>query len=803
MRTVRKVTTGAGRFLASDVPRSQRLGIRTLFRANHSHRWLALLIALSLTAFSPPAILSAEESPRSAAPGSAENQSPAAEADPGQPASGDSESEEAADAQALVEQRIRVVGSVDRARESTGSEQFIAREELERHRHTDVHRVLARVPGVYVQDEEGYGLRPNIGLRGTGVERSQKVTLMEDGVLIAPAPYSAPSAYYFPSTGRMDSVEVSKGPSSIRQGPNTTGGVLNLISRGIPTHFTGIGELAAGDDGLVRGKVAAGDSSERFGWSVETFQQRTDGFKRLDGGGDTGFDLKDYVAKFRVNTPEGSNVYHSLELKLGTTEQDGDETYLGLTQADFNADPYRRYVASSEDRIDTEHNQVQLRYFVVPNKHLDITTTVYYNDFFRNWHKLQSVVDVGIGAILANPSPAQMGIIRGEVDSAPGDLRVRNNRRDYYSKGIQSTLGLRLGRDRVRHEIEIGLRLHEDEEDRYQEEDEFQMLGGQMVLTQLGAPASQSNRISSARALAIFVQDAITVGNWTLRPGARFESVDFTREDFGTADPLRTGVDLIVKKNDVNEIIPGIGVTFDATRRLNVFGGIHKGFAPPGPGKDAETDAEESVNYELGARIVDDAGSVQAVVFFNDYDNLLGTDTASGGGLGTGDQFNGGAVELRGFELAFNRNLPVGNSGGTLPLQVAYTFTEGEFRSNFVTPFAAWAPEVFVGDELPYLPQHVLFAEIGWRNARWSAFASGSWVDEMRTTAGQGAIPLQERVEDHLVFDLSSEYRFRERYSVFLQVRNVTDEVYLAARRPAGLRPGLPRTALVGFGASF
>ena len=60
------------------------------------------------------------------------------------------------------------------------------RKQLERDEHDDIHKVLGGIAGVYLRDEDGYGLRPNIGMRGAAADRSAKITLMEDGVLIAP-----------------------------------------------------------------------------------------------------------------------------------------------------------------------------------------------------------------------------------------------------------------------------------------------------------------------------------------------------------------------------------------------------------------------------------------------------------------------------------------------------------------------------------------------------------------------------------------------------------------------------------------
>lgn len=712
--------------------------------------------------------------------------------------------ETAAD-QAVNLDRLTVVGSGQKAQESAGSAAYLDAETLEKHDYRDIQRILRQVNGVYAVDEEGYGLRPNIGIRGSGTDRNSRITVMEDGVLIAPAAYAAPAAYYFPTAARMNAVEVRKGSSTIRTGPRTTGGAINLISTPIPQQTSGLVDFAYGTDQTMQAHAWAGGSTDNIGWLLETAQQQTDGFKRLDNGGDTGYTLEDYLGKFRINTGSDARYYQSLELKLGKVEQDSDETYLGLTDADFRATPNRRYAGSQQDNIKTDHEQVELRHYIAFSDALDLTTVAYRNEFSRNWYKLNDVrnsADTGwqsISGILANPAAnaEQYAWLTGADSSriAQGALRVRNNNREYYSKGVQSVLGWTLDAGGAQHAFEFSVRYHEDQEDRYQSDDRYTMQNGTMVLASRGAPGSQDNRIGDAKAISVYLQDEIRTGNWIVTPGLRYESIDLTQTRYSTATGDRSAP-VSVQKHSVSELMPGVGVTYLINDSLNVFASAHRGFNPPGPGSDV--DPEESVNVEAGLRWNAGAMNAEFAGFWNDYSNLVGTCTAStGGNCDIGDQFAGGKARVRGIEASFGYTAGLGN-GLRLPLRAGYTWTDAEFRSSFASSFEEWGT-VESGAPLPYLPEHAFNVQVGLESERWRVNLAGNYIDDMATSAQAAA----RRTESAFVVDLSAGYRLTDSAEVFARVENLTDEVWIASLRPAGARPGMPRQTYVGVRVKF
>ena len=688
----------------------------------------------------------------------------------------------------LMLDAVLITGGEEVIQTLPGSAQLLDEVDLEKFDYTDINQVVSQMPGIYIREEDGYGLRPNIGIRGATTERSQKITIMEDGILIAPAPYSAPAAYYLPNINRMQAVELFKGPASIQYGPHTVGGALNLVTQQIPEGETGEFDLSLGSDGYKKARALYGNSSDQFGYLIEALHYGSDGFKELERG-DTGFERNDVNLKLRFSSAPGASVAQQFDIKLGYAEESSDETYLGLTDEDFNNDPYQRYAASQLDHFDSEHTQVHLVYTADFNNGFTLTSKTYFNQFDRAWNKFDGLmVGIDTRTVLANPDifPNEIDVIRGRRNSSGDDSQVINVTdfaREYGSYGSEISGTYELNRGAWFHKVTAGLRYHHDYVERDHQIEGYNMVDGRLIDDGESYGKKDLNE-DSTDAIAMFVQDAIEFNDWQINAGLRVENIEGE-----TTDKLSESS----SSRSTTVVIPGIGAFYQYTEELGFLAGINKGFSPNGPQAGDDVEPEESTNLEFGLRYSNEDLYLEAIGFYSDYSNLIARCRTSDATCNAGDEFNGGDVEIIGLELQAQQRYDV--SSYSIPVSLAYTYTESEFQDSFDSTFSQWG-QVEAGDELPYLPNHLARLQVGLEATNWDASLAAKYRGEMREVAGQGDNIEGSFVEDLLTWDLAGNYYFGASWSFQMKVENLTDEVEIASRRPFGARPNSPRTVI-------
>ena len=693
-------------------------------------------------------------------------------------------------------EEVTIIGSPADAQELPGSAYVVSETELQKFEYTDINRMVRQIPGVYLQEEDGFGLRPNIGIRGTGSERSDKITLLEDGVLIAPAPYSAPSAYYFPTAGRMSSVEVLKGANILHQGPSTVGGIVNLISTRIPNGSVGEINLEAGEYGSNRVSAHYGSSGENWGWLVETHQQESDGFKDIDNSSkDSGFEIEDYVVKARINSDNDADVYQQLDFKYQYSEETSDETYVGLTDADFNADENRRYALTELDEMKTRHSGANLRYMVKFNDNLSLTTTAYYNRFKRDWFKVDKVDGGSFDSLIGSANSgdlAAQSILEGMTDAS---VDIKHNNREYLSKGLQFVANWTISQ----HQLEAGVRYHEDDVDRFQPTEVFNQTNGKLVFSGINSPSSSNNRVESAEAVALHLMDVWHVSDaLALTLGLRHENIETQQKRY--ADVQRSASS-ITASNDVEETLWSFGATYDLNDQWQLLAGAHSGFAPASADSNENVDPEKSTNYEAGTRYQGERLSASAIAFYSDYEStVLNCTAAFPCGAQTSGSQSLGKSEIKGLELMLNTTLYTSTSF-SVPLMVSYTYTDAEITD------ADDNGSLQDGDVLRYVPENVLNAQLGLEfNSGWSTYLNASYTDEMchnNSCDRAGVDDNLLKTDELLVFDLVTQYPLNNVTNLYLKIDNLLDDQDIVARSPGGARPNKPRTAIIGVKFSF
>lgn len=688
------------------------------------------------------------------------------------------------DVEARKTPAVEVIGTPEALDHIPGSGAVIDEKTLERSRVFTVNEALRKVPGVQARDEEGFGLRPNIGIRGLNPTRSSKVLLLEDGIFVPFAPYGDNATYYHPPVDRFDRIEVLKGSGQILFGPQTIGGVINYITPAPPSEPGGFLSLSAGNRDYLNGHIRYGGTWNGTGLILDYVRKEGEGARE-----NIFSELNDF--NFKAVLPLGSR--QALTFKFNVYNEDSNVTYSGLTEAEYRADPYQN--PFENDFMFLDRYGVAAIHQYAFNNDLVLTTAVYGTHVQRHWWRQSSNSGQRPNRIApADPDCAGMA----DLNTTCG---IEGRLRSYYHWGIEPRLHADHDLFGLRNETDFGVRAHYELQDRRQE-------NGNFPNSRTGTISEDNERRNQA--YSAFLQNRVWLGNWTVTPGVRVEHVKYRRTNRLANDGAGVG-----GETDLTEVIPGLGTTYHPIENVTLFAGVHRGFSPPRTediisnttGGTVDLDAELSWNYELGVRSRPAAGVSAEVTFFHmDFENQVIPASLAGGAGAV--LTNAGETLHQGAELMARIDSgELMDSPHNVYLRTAYTYVHvAEFKGN---RFSSVDPAVRVtGNRLPYAPEHLLTAAIGYAHRigldmHLEAVYIGEQFGDDLNTVTPSANGQRGEIPAYTVWNAAANYEVAPIHTtLFVAVKNLFDKTYIVDRT-RGIIPGSPRLIQAGLKYDF
>jgi Fe(3+) dicitrate transport protein len=678
----------------------------------------------------------------------------------------------------------RLAGGVEALRRIPGSFEVLGPDQLERARVFNVSEALRKVSGLNVRDEEGFGLRPNIGIRGLNPTRSSKALLLEDGIPLAFAPYGDNASYYHPPVERFESIEVLKGSGQVSYGPVTVGGVINYLTPDPPAARTATVRLAGGNRDYLNAQVQGGGTWGRTGLLLDFMHKQGDGARDNVHSA-----LNDATAKAVFS----ASPHHIFTLKANFYGEDSQVTYSGLRQAEYEADPRQNPFAN--DAFTGRRFGASAKHSWIVGGQGVLVTHLYVSRFSRDWWRQSS----NSGQRPNDAGDPACGGMANLLTTCGNEGRLR----DYDHAGVEPRLRLGHHIFGVRGEMEAGARAHFEIQDRRQE-------NGATPQARSGAVVEDNQRRNQA--YSGFVQERLLLGRFTVTPGVRFEHIRYER-----TNRLANGGAGVTGRTHLDQWVPGIGVAWSRDDRLALFGGVHRGFAPPRTedivnnttGGSVDLDPELSWSYEAGVRTHLKPGlRLEATLFRMDFENQIVPASLAGGAGAT--LTNGGETLHQGVEVSARADTAaLFGWQENLSLRVALTaLPEARFEGTRFSNVPGSATISVSGNRLPYAPERTVTASLGYTHPRGLSAAveavhvSDQFGDDLNSILpsadGQrGLIPA------YTVWNATASYDIAALHStVFVTVKNLADRLYIADRA-RGIVPGSPRLVQAGLSARF
>jgi len=630
----------------------------------------------------------------------------------------------------------------------------VTEEDIEAVQPRSTEDLLRRVPGIFIKREEDSAVVTNIGVRGLPAG-DYKTLVLEDGVPIQPGIFVGNSRYFNPRVQRMEGAEVLKGASSLRFGPNNIGGVINFLTR-------------TPEDGVaLTGRVGSWNTREAMLDIGGTSPSRAARFGVVathatsDGWNDKGWDMTDVMVKAGSAVGDG----HFVGVKFSYYENDANISYRGFFPDAYDAGA--SFNPAPDDFFETDRIAFDVNHEWDINRNLRLQTVFFWSEMSRDYWRF---------------------LIDGATTNADGLTvwnytdTVQGNNRTFERYGFDSRLTLDHSLFGLDNEAQFGLRYFEEE-----------MLD-QTVRADRATPrnpigALARNRIDSADSLALFVQNRFDISTaLSVTAGLRVESYEQKRNDLRRAlDPVDTFSN--------TEWLPGLGATFQLNPAVQLYGSVYVAFAPPLVGSvvgsaDVPTDAEKSVNIDLGVRGGRDGFTYELTAFQMDFSNQVDP------GISNIRAPNEGSALIQGMEVAlgydFGNGFRVNGNVTWIP-----TAEFGEDRPG----------EALDGNRLPYSPDWTANLTLSYQTGNLRTALLFNYTDE---TFGDGMNrieidPLRHMgglIPSYYTLDLTASYDLSPNFRVFGGIKNLTDERYIAGLRQ-GIYAGPERSFDVGLRYRF
>lgn len=670
--------------------------------------------------------------------------------------------------------RLDVIGTKDQQFKLPSASTIVDQETLEAAHVMTTNEALRKVPGVVVRDEEGFGMRPNISIRGLNPTRSTKVVLLEDGIPLAYAPYGDNASYYYPAIDRFSSIEVLKGAEQIKFGPQTISGVVNHITPNAPQALSGHASVTAGNRDFLNTKINLGGSGMLVDYT----------HKQGEGARDHTYHNVDDL-NFKLT--KSINDYHGLTFRANYFSEDSQVSYTGLTKAEYE-NFGGQYNPFKHDHFKTTRYGTSVTHDWQINGDVSLITNYYYSYFTRDWWRQQSNSSAGNIASGTGCAAVASGRVNGvavDTDSCQGN---QGRLRTYETYGVEP----RLSWVHDWGQLDMGVRAHYEEQRRIQK-------NGSSAMARDGTIVE--NNLRETHAYSGFVSHRFDLGDFHVTPAIRYEHIENKRKNGAVAASSAVSRG----ESTIHEWIPGISVAYTPSEQYTFFAGVHEGFAPPrtedliGPdGGAVDVGVEKSTNYELGLRAKPTtSSSLEATAFYNDFDNLI----AVGSVAANLPALAQGKATFSGLELLGKYAFESG-----VYSRLAYTWLPVAVQDSvYRTVAGATVAGSASGNRQPYAPKHTVTAALGYRIGQWDAMVEAVHVGRQYADFGEteavNATGQNGEIASYTTYNAAINYKMpAHKTTLFLVGKNIFDKNYIVDRT-RGILTGMP--ALIQIGARY